>query len=767
MTSTHVTQKTRVAILGGGIGALTTALALTDPDNPRRAEYDVTVYQIGWRLGGKGASGRNAEQAYRIEEHGLHIWFGCYDNAFRWIRKVYAELGRAPDAPLAAWTDAFKPHSAIVLKENVGGEWKNWGGALPTNDLVPGDETTFLPLWDYAILAIDLMADMFRTSPHAQPSPTGDVDVHFGDDVDQWLDTLIGRDEGELLTLGDKLITAAARAARGVGKEVDDFAERLMKERSVILQWIGKVLHELDQAVSGVEHALTHDVIVDLLTAFMRWTWQRIQPSLQAGDDETRRLWILLNFGYANIRGGVEHDIITRGLDVLNEFEYREFLIANSYDDGGLMANSSWVLGIYDAMFAYVNGDNTTPPGQPFPPNAKLEAGTVMRAGVRQFLAYKGASVWKMQAGMGDTIFAPIYTVLQRRGVSVKFFHRVKSVQPSADGKRVERIAIGQQATPREGEYQPLFDVKGLPCWPSKPRYEQLVEGQALQDRDIDLESYCDDWPDVGELTLEVDRDFDIAVMGISLGALPYVACDLIRSSAKWQGMVNNVPTIRTQAAQLWLRPTAYQLGWTPMQRPILTCYEVSPLNTWADMSHLIDRENWGVGNYPLNIAYFCGPMREAPIVNGACGPMPGCDAMDQAAADADVKATTLRLLNQQIAPQWPKAVVDAGPDAHFDWDLLVAAKERGQRDAGRFETQYWHANVKPSERYVLTTPGSSKFRLPARDAEEFTNLVLAGDWTANGFNLGCVEATTMSGLLASNAISGYPLKSDIIALDL
>jgi uncharacterized protein with NAD-binding domain and iron-sulfur cluster len=71
-----------------------------------------------------------------------------------------------------------------------------------------------------------------------------------------------------------------------------------------------------------------------------------------------------------------------------------------------------------------------------------------------------------------------------------------------------------------------------------------------------------------------------------------------------------------------------------------------------------------------------------------------------------------------------------------------------------------------PSERYVLSVPGSSKHRLPAHDPEEFTNLYLAGDWTENGFNLGCVEAATMSGLQAANAISGYPNRGDIIGLD-
>ena len=46
-----------VAILGGGAGSLTAAFELTATPELRE-RYDVTVYQLGWRLGGKGASGR-------------------------------------------------------------------------------------------------------------------------------------------------------------------------------------------------------------------------------------------------------------------------------------------------------------------------------------------------------------------------------------------------------------------------------------------------------------------------------------------------------------------------------------------------------------------------------------------------------------------------------------------------------------------------------------------------------------------------------------
>ena len=60
---------------------------------------------MGWRLGGKGASGRNAAHGSRIEEHGLHIWFGFYDNAFLTMRQCYEELARAP--PTAALPDPY------------------------------------------------------------------------------------------------------------------------------------------------------------------------------------------------------------------------------------------------------------------------------------------------------------------------------------------------------------------------------------------------------------------------------------------------------------------------------------------------------------------------------------------------------------------------------------------------------------------------------------------------------------------------------------
>ena len=56
----------------------------------------------------------------------------------------------------------------------------------------------------------------------------------------------------------------------------------------------------------------------------------------------------------------------------------------------------------------------------------------------------------------------------------------------------------------------------------------------------------------------------------------------------------------------------------------------------------------------------------------------------------------------------------------------------------------------------MQTVRGSSQYRLKS-DASGFKRLILAGDWTDNGLNLGSVEAAAMSGMQASRAISGFP----------
>src|SRR5262249_32304979 len=94
----------------------------------------------GWRLGGKCASGRNLAAGGRIEEHGLHVWFGFYDNAFRMARSVYEELARPADHPIATLEQAFEGCDELVLCDRQRDGWQAFRVTFPHNDMQPGGD---------------------------------------------------------------------------------------------------------------------------------------------------------------------------------------------------------------------------------------------------------------------------------------------------------------------------------------------------------------------------------------------------------------------------------------------------------------------------------------------------------------------------------------------------------------------------------------------------------------------------------------------------
>mgnify|MGYP000255211781 CR=1 FL=1 len=147
----------RVAIIGGGCAALTCAFELTRPE--RRGRYQVTVYQQGWRLGGKGASGRGP--AGRIEEHGLHVWMGWYENAFAILREAYDALEADPQGwPARHWRDAFVPDPYVgVADRDRRGGWSSLLADMPERPGLPGDPIDRGPftIASYLRCAVDLL----------------------------------------------------------------------------------------------------------------------------------------------------------------------------------------------------------------------------------------------------------------------------------------------------------------------------------------------------------------------------------------------------------------------------------------------------------------------------------------------------------------------------------------------------------------------------------------------------------------------------------
>jgi uncharacterized protein with NAD-binding domain and iron-sulfur cluster len=351
-----------------------------------------------------------------------------------------------------------------------------------------------------------------------------------------------------------------------------------------------------------------------------------------------------------------------------------------------------------------------------------------------------------MQAGMGDTVFAPFYLALKKRGVKFKFFHRVSALHLGGLDKRtVTSIDVDVQARTKDGlEYDPLVDVNGLACWPSDTLWSQIAEPA---DQHINFENPKS--PSLETYTIEFEKDFDAVVLATPIATLPVLAKELIDAEPRWQSMVENVKTVRTQGLQLWLKPTAYELGWTAMGQPLLAGFHRSPLNTWADMSHLGPRESWPYGRerFPLNQTYFCGPMltTDDPIEEN--------------------RRVSMDLVQNAIGWILPAATVPKGSAGPLDYELLVDNRASPGVGVERMNAQYFRANYWPSELFTLSVHKSTKHRI-APGETGFHNVVIAGDWTENGFNIGNVEATTMSGMLASNALVGYPKRADIIGVD-
>src|SRR5262249_10352862 len=154
--------------------------------------------------------------------------------------------------------------------------------------------------------------------------------------------------------------------------------------------------------------------------------------------------------------------------------------------------------------FSYEDGDPRRP---------RVAAGQALRGMVRTFFTYRGSFFWKMQAGMGDVVFAPFYEVLKRRGVRFEFFHRLENVKlsaPSSASLYVEALEFDVQADVIAGrDYEPLVDVGGLPCWPSAPDYSQLVDGARLEREGWDFESHWDRRR-ARSRTISVTQDFDL-----------------------------------------------------------------------------------------------------------------------------------------------------------------------------------------------------------------------------------------------------------------
>ncbi len=692
-------QKKKLAILGGGVGSIISAFEITSNPNWKDKYEAITIYQMGWRIGGKCASGRRGPEG-RIEEHGLHIWLGCYNNAFDAMQRAYAEMNRPAGSPLVTWEEAFKKHSYIVLAQQFKGEWTPWAFDFPTDGRIPGKGALLPSVWDFIGMTIKWMKSLLFEWDIAQHQEAHkDHEGHVG----------------ALRLIADFVKEEMLEVELGSITLAEDILNVLITH-----------IERLDPDPKN-HNAAHHSIIEKLLEELMNWL-RREFVKLVDENLEVKRFTILMDMGATGAVGLMRDGVLLHPdkLDSLDGEDLREWLKRHGALE--ITYNSPLMKGLYDLVFAFRNGEVEKP---------DFAAGTAIRVIFRIVFTYKGAVFWKMQAGMGDTVFTPFYEVLKKRGVEIKFFHRVDNLGVSADGSSISTITMGRQATIKNGAaYDPIVSVADLDCWPSYPNYDQLVEGDELQKQDINLESFYTPWKDIETITLKQGEDFDDVVFGISLGSVPFICKELL-TKKEWKDMVDNVLTVRTMAFQTWMNKDLKELGWDEVS-PVMDAY-VDPMNTWSDMSQLIDREVWPPSVNVKNVSYFCGPMvGDTP---------PQSEIRTPEEAMKIVKDASDTFLKNDMKVWWPKDVDSKGG---FDESSLVDI--------------FYRANIDPSERYVLSVKGSTQYRLHA-DKSGFSNLYLAGDWTVNGINAGCVEATVMSAMVVSNALIGTPLLKDIDGL--
>lgn len=683
----------KIAILGGGPSALACAYSLTTP-RALRDRYDITIYSMGWKLGGKGSSGRGPDA--RIQEHGLHVLFGAYHSFFHTMRRTYEELDRPPGHPMRTWRDAFKGDDFGVVEDYVDGHWAPWGIAFPRNDGVPGDEGVQLSSGDYLSMGFQ-----------------GAIEMIFG-----WRALHEIQNKTPLFDYPGRL---------GDGP---DFAVRLATRA---LKTLIRVSHDL-------AHDLGNDV---MLARALRWLRRAAWPVMRRLAERSvsaHRFWLGLDFMIAFLTGVIEDGVLLEGgFDKIDEYDFREWLLMHGAHHETVEAPFGRM--IYDAAFSYVDGEAK---------DQKIAAGVAVHI-LFGFGMYRGSMYYKMQSGMGDTVFAPLYQLLKKRGVKFEFFSKVEELHLAANGRDVGRVSLTRQARLAHGrdEYDPLIPVKGLECWPAEPDYDQLENADEL--RKVDLESYYQTSPEAEPFELVAGEDYDTLVFGIPIGAVPLLCKQLVDDNPRWRRMVQHVKSVQTVSFQIWLKEGLEELGWN-MPPPLLSLF-VEPLNTWADMTQVLPTEDWPDGLEPKGVHYFTGPQPGPEFV-----PHPDDDPQFETRQTETAKQLALQFLRTSLTDLLPNAVDSAGPPPSFNWNLLVDPAH-GQGEA-RFDRQYWRSNCGPSERCTLALPKSTKHRMPAGDTG-YRNLVVTGDWIDNGIYAASMEGAFNAGILAARAVSGWDFEID------
>ena len=187
-----------------------------------------------------------------------------------------------------------------------------------------------------------------------------------------------------------------------------------------------------------------------------------------------------------------------------------------------------------------------------------VSAGVAVFMTSKMFFEYRGAIFWKMTAGMGDIVFAPMYEVLRKRGVEFEFFHRVDtSGLPRPDPRRVETVTDGPpgRAAPEHERLRAAGPRRRPPRFPrTRPSPISSPGRPGIGTRRSSRTAATGPTPRAR--VLRDGFDYDVRVRdprGHGAPSPRALSCSrIVTSGSRWS---SNVKTTATQALQLWLRP--------------------------------------------------------------------------------------------------------------------------------------------------------------------------------------------------------------------
>jgi uncharacterized protein with NAD-binding domain and iron-sulfur cluster len=743
-------MKTRVLIVGGGPSGLATAWELCH--GPLRDELDVTVYTLGWRVGGKGATGRGPNG--RIQEHGIHGFAGFYANSTSVLRQSYLDL--------------FPEHRDSV------------GTVGP--DLSPGAEPRSL---DEALLPEDYSTDFLYNegraflrplwAPHNDAKPwDGDLNLS----TEEAIQSIISLTSNAILQRPIPFGTTRWRAVQLVAKA------GAWLSRQFVVRRLTHLANDLREAQDGHIEAL----LSAILTKALRWRMRgRGAPKSQFAN---------IDYMVALIRGLTRSGILDRqhptDVDALDHLDYKTWLRECGISEATLKTGLPNVPAFI--CFQFPNGDATLDPSM----SAAAYVGWMVRLAL-----IHGTSYSFFRSGTGESVIAPIFRSAQLAGARFEFFHKLQNIVPSADGSTIDRVVFRRQARLRPGleRYEPMTRVPGVryDVWPAGPLLDQLHPDDAagiagatgatgaagvagVAGGHVDLESYWSSWEGVDDVVLERGRDFDQIVLAIPPSAFPYICPDLLSQSPTIQA-ATTLESCATIGVQLWLDKTLPELGITeklPKGQRMIGASFIDPFNVIGDFSDLLDHESWNnsdaqpvssvgsasagranLSRKPKTLLYLCGPIadRTNPLEHDFTQHHVPQVAYEQAMAiTAQYLAT---------AAVWLPNAPGNRPADNLGLDVgSLIVNDLKAIGMDRLDAQYLKVNIDPSERYILSLPGSVAKR-PKAWAPEANNLTLAGDWIYTGINIGSFEGAVTSGKLAAHALTGYPALKDIAGYDL